>query len=198
VARIGRRGWLAPLVLFGALAVAAIPLVRALRRPLIELGPRPDFSAAPAAGAAVRLMLPDGERLELRPGSASYQMASFLAGVEPVPARFALAPFNFRFASAEPTPESMATLDEVAAILRAYPSATVRVESYTDSLGAASANLDLSRDRSETVKGLLLDKGIDPARVATAGLGPLNPVASNETERGRAENRRTEIVVTGR
>ncbi|HXT97591.1 MAG TPA: OmpA family protein, partial [Polyangia bacterium] len=82
--------------------------------------------------------------------------------------------------------------------LRAYPSATIRVESYTDNVGTAAANLDLSRDRSETVKGLLGGKGIDPTRVATAGLGQESPIASNQTDTGRALNRRTDIVVTGR
>ena len=116
----------------------------------------------------------------------------------PAPARFTLSPLNFAFASTDLTPESMGTLDQVAAILRAYPSATIRVESYTDNVGTAAANLDLSRDRSETVKGLLGGKGIDPTRVATAGLGQENPIASNETDTGRALNRRTDIVVTGR
>ena len=105
---------------------------------------------------------------------------------------------NFEFASTQLTPDSLATVDEVATILRAYPTSTIRVESYTDSIGTAAANLDLSRDRSETVKGLLGGKGIDPTRVTTAGLGQENPIASNETESGRAQNRRTDIVVTGR
>jgi OmpA-OmpF porin, OOP family len=131
-------------------------------------------------------------------GSAAYQLASFLGGSDATPARFTLSPMNFEFATAQLTPESMATVDEVAAILHAYPTATIRVESYTDGVGTAAANLDLSRDRSETVKGLLGGKGIDPTRVTTAGLGQENPIASNETESGRAQNRRTDIVVTAR
>jgi OOP family OmpA-OmpF porin len=86
----------------------------------------------------------------------------------------------------------------VAAILRAYPTATIRIVSYTDSVGTAASNLDLSRDRSETVKGLLGSRGIEPSRVSTSGLGQENPIASNDTESGRAQNRRTDFVVTGR
>lgn len=194
----GGRGWLAPVILLGALALIAIPLLRALRRPVVRVVP---VATAPAEGLArtmVPLRLPDGQTLTVPRGAPTWQLADFLAGVGPVPARFTLSPLNFAFASTDLTPESMGTLEQVAAILRAYPSATIRVESYTDNIGTPAANLDLSRDRSETVKGLLGGKGIDPTRVATAGLGQENPIASNQTDTGRALNRRTDIVVTGR
>jgi outer membrane protein OmpA-like peptidoglycan-associated protein len=197
VAGAERRGWLAPLVLLAALFLIAIPLTRALRRPVVRVVP---LGTVPAESmrAAIPLSLPNGQTLMLRRGSPTHQLASFMAGSQPTPARFTLAPLNFEFGSTQLTPESMTTLDEVAAVLRAYPSATIRVESYTDSVGTPASNLDLSRDRSETVKGLLGGKGIEPTRVATAGLGQENPIASNETEAGRAQNRRTDIVVTGR
>ena len=193
-----RRGWLAPLVLLGALMLIAIPLLRALRRPVVHIQPLQNMPAEAVARATIPLALPNGQTLTVERGSPAYQLASFMAGTAATPARFTLVPLNFEFASTQLTPGSMPTLDEVAAILRAYPNATVRVESYTDSVGTAASNLDLSRDRSETVKGLLGGKGIDPGRVATAGLGQENPIASNETESGRAQNRRTDIVVTGR
>jgi OmpA-OmpF porin, OOP family len=164
----------------------------------VRVVPVPTAPSEGLAGTAVRLRLPDGQTLTVGGGSPAWRLAGFLAGVGPVPARFTLSPLNFAFASTELTPESMGTLDQVAAILRAYPSATIRVESYTDNVGTAAANLDLSRDRSETVKGLLGGKGIDPTRVATAGLGQESPIASNQTDTGRALNRRTDIVVTGR
>ncbi len=193
-----RRGWLAPVVLLAALFLVAVPLMRALRRPVVRVAPVRGLPGETMRGAAVPLSLPNGQILMVREGSPTQQLAAFMAGWQATPARFTLAPLNFEFGSAQLTPESMATLDEVAAILRAYPTATIRVESYTDSVGTAASNLELSRDRSETVKGLLGGKGIDPTRVATAGLGQENPVASNETEVGRAQNRRTDIVVTGR
>jgi OmpA-OmpF porin, OOP family len=192
-----RRGWLAPLILLGALMLIAIPLLRAFRRPVIHTQVLQNLPAE-AARITTPLALPNGQTLTVMRGSPTFQMASFLAGNGAVPARFTMAPLNFEFASTQLTPESMPTLDDVAAILRAYPTATIRVESYTDSVGTAAANLDLSRDRSETVKGLLGSRGIDPSRVTTAGLGQENPIASNETESGRAQNRRTDFVVTGR
>jgi len=193
-----RKGWLAPLVLLGALMLIAIPLLRAMRRPVIHTQVLHNFPAEAVSRATILLALPNGQSLTVARGSATYQLASFMGGNDATPARFTLSPMNFEFASTQLTPDSLATVDEVATILRAYPTATVRVESYTDSVGTAAANLDLSRDRSETVKGLLGGKGIDPIRVTTAGLGQEDPIASNETESGRAQNRRTDIVVTGR
>ncbi len=193
-----RKGWMAPLVLLGALMLIAIPLLHALRGPAPH-GQRPhNLPAEAVTGGTIRLALPNGQSVTLERGSTAYQLASFLGATDPTPARFALSPMSFEFASAQLTPESMATMDEVAAVLRAYPTATLRVESYTDNVGTAAANLDLSRDRSETVKGLLGGKGIDPTRITTAGLGEEDPIASNQTESGRAQNRRTDIVVTGR
>jgi OOP family OmpA-OmpF porin len=193
-----RKSWLAPLVLLGALMLIAIPLLRAMRRPALHTVVLQNLPAEAAARATIPMALPNGQTLTVARGSAAYQLASFMAGTEATPARFTLSPMNFAFASTQLTPESTATLDEVATILRAYPTSTIRVESYTDSVGTPASNLDLSRDRSETVKGLLGGKGIDPTRVTTAGLGQESPIASNQTETGRAQNRRTDIVVTGR
>jgi OOP family OmpA-OmpF porin len=198
VAGPDRKSWLAPLILLGALMLIAIPLLRAMRRPMVHPVAMHNLPAEAVARATIPMALPNGQTLTVARGSAAYQLASFMAGTEATPARFTLSPMNFEFASTQLTPESIPTLDDVATIFRAYPTATVRVESYTDSVGTPAANLDLSRDRSETVKGLLGGKGIDPTRVTTAGLGQESPIASNQTEAGRAQNRRTDIVVTGR
>ena len=192
-----RRGWLAPLILLGALVLIAIPLLRAFRRPVVHTVLLPSSPTA-TMRLTTPLALPNGQTLTVQRGSPTFEMANFLGGNAPVPARFTMAPLNVEFASTQLTPESLPTLDAVAAILRAYPTATIRVESYTDSVGTAASNLDLSRDRSETVKGLLGSRGVDPSRVITAGLGQENPIASNDTESGRAQNRRTDFVVTGR
>lgn len=192
-----RRGWLAPLILLGALVLIVFPLLRAFRRPVVRTVLLPPSPTA-TMRVTTPLALPNGQTLTVQRGSPTLEMATFLAGNAPVPARFTMAPLNFEFASTQLTPDSLPTLDDVAAILRAYPTATIRVESYTDSVGTAASNLDLSRDRSETVRGLLGSRGIDPSRVTTAGLGQESPIASNDTESGRAQNRRTDFVVTGR
>ncbi len=65
---------------------------------------------------------------------------------------------------------------------------------HTDSQGDAASNETLSRLRAEAVKAYLIDKGIRPGRLATRGVGETDPIASNDTEAGRARNRRIEFI----
>ena len=71
------------------------------------------------------------------------------------------------------------------------------VEGYTDSVGTDSNNLKLSKDRAEAVRSYLVSKGMPADKVSAVGKGKANPVASNDTPDGRANNRRVEIVVGG-
>ncbi len=197
-----RTGWILPVLLLAALALIGIPLLRGLRRPatvvVLPEAPRaiPSQVAQPLPRIAVPL--PNGTALSLPRGSASYALATFMAGTGATPARFTLSPMNFGFASTQLTPESMTTVNEVASILKAYPTATIAVESHTDNIGTAESNLQLSDARSTAVRGMLIDRGVEASRIETSGLGQGNPIASNDTDEGRAKNRRTDIVVTGR
>jgi len=94
------------------------------------------------------------------------------------------------------SPSFRAALDEVAASLQKYPDSLVDVMGHTDSTGADSYNVDLSRRRAESVKGYLVMRGVAGARVATVGYGEQYPRADNATEEGRALNRRVEIRIT--
>lgn len=92
-------------------------------------------------------------------------------------------------------PESEATLKEVAKLLAANPSMRLRVVGHTDNQGKADYNLDLSRRRAVSVVRELTTKlGVDAGRLDSFGCGLYAPVASNETEDGRAKNRRVELV----
>jgi len=71
----------------------------------------------------------------------------------------------------------------------------VSVEGYTDSRGADDMNLKLSQDRATAVRDYLLSQGVKPEKIRAIGRGEANPVASNDTPEGRANNRRVEIVV---
>jgi outer membrane protein OmpA-like peptidoglycan-associated protein len=136
--------------------------------------------------------------MAVEPGSIE-DMTAFLAGSgETTPRAFAPSPLNFAFASTTPTEESMGTLDEVAAALEEHPSATIRVESHTDSIGTPESNLNLSQARADSIRSALVDRGVDGSRIETAGMGQEMPIASNDTAEGRAKNRRSEIVVTAR
>lgn len=86
-------------------------------------------------------------------------------------------------------------LDKLVEFLQSYPERLIRVEGHTDSTGAAEYNLGLSQRRAGSVRDMLLDRGIDPGRITTEGLGEDYPVASNNTESGRQQNRRVEIVL---
>jgi len=86
-------------------------------------------------------------------------------------------------------------IDRIADILIKYPMTVIQVEGHTDSTGSESYNMDLSARRAEAVKNLLIQKGVDPSRILTMAFGESKPIASNETDYGRAQNRRVEIKV---
>jgi K(+)-stimulated pyrophosphate-energized sodium pump len=93
-------------------------------------------------------------------------------------------------------PESQEQLENVAEILKAYPAVNVKVGGYTDNTGDAVNNLKLSSDRATSVKKSLTDIGIGSERLESEGYGEEHPVASNDSEEGRAQNRRISIRVT--
>jgi OOP family OmpA-OmpF porin len=80
-------------------------------------------------------------------------------------------------------------------MMQANPDMQVEIAGYTDSEGDDKHNLELSRRRAEAVEEYLIEKGIPENRIVAKGYGKENPIASNDTEEGRAENRRVEFVV---
>jgi len=77
-----------------------------------------------------------------------------------------------------------------------YPNSTVNVVGHTDSTGDASYNFDLSQRRAQAVASVLMNGGVAPQRIRSIGRGEDQPVASNATPAGRAQNRRVEIIIT--
>lgn len=102
---------------------------------------------------------------------------------------------TFDFNSYAIRPEFRSTLDEVARTLAAYPQTYVDVLGHTDSTGTHEYNQRLSEQRARSVADYLTARGVTPARIATRGYGETMPIASNDTEAGRAANRRVEIKV---
>jgi len=90
--------------------------------------------------------------------------------------------------------ESKPTLDKIAAVLKAKPDWKLKIEGHTDSTGGDAHNQQLSQSRAEAVKSYLVAAGVDGARLTTAGMGSSKPVAGNESESGRAQNRRVELA----
>lgn len=90
-------------------------------------------------------------------------------------------------------------LDDVAREINEHPEvAKISIEGHTDSLAGPKLNMKLSNERVATVKAYLVDKGVDPKRLATKGFGESKPIADNSTEEGRAKNRRVEFRIVKR
>lgn len=87
------------------------------------------------------------------------------------------------------------TLGEVASVLEEYPKTAVIVQGHTDSTGSEEYNQNLSERRASAVRNQLANEGVDPTRMATMGFGETSPVASNDTESGRRQNRRVDIML---
>jgi len=111
----------------------------------------------------------------------------------PIEEKFILRGINFETGSAALTPDSYAVLDQVVRSLMAYPEVKVEIKGYTDSVGDWDYNLDLSQRRADAVKNYLVNSGIAADRGVSKGYGEADPVASNKTAGGRAENRRIEF-----
>jgi len=101
----------------------------------------------------------------------------------------------FSFNSDELRGESEPTLREIGEIMRRHPDWKLSVAGHTDSIGGDASNLDLSKRRAASVKNALVAKfRVNASRLMTDGYGKSRPLDTNETEEGRARNRRVELV----
>jgi outer membrane protein OmpA-like peptidoglycan-associated protein len=105
---------------------------------------------------------------------------------------------NFEFDSDKLKKEAFPILDNIVKTLKADPSKKAVIKGHTDNIGSIEYNLDLSKRRAESVRKYLVSKGIAPERLTCYGYGESMPIATNETEEGRAKNRRVEIYIVGR
>jgi len=183
------------LLILGALALLGYLLSRARAPRVGDLGSR----AIPAAtNTLARIPLPGGVNLSVPPGSINYQLANFLGdrSATDLPKTFVFDHLNFVTGSTQLTPDSDKTVSDLSQVLKAYPSSQVLLGGHTDNTGNPQTNQTLSLDRANTVKAMLVNDGVEANRISTQGFGQERPVASNDTEQGRAQNRRTELTVT--
>ena len=92
-------------------------------------------------------------------------------------------------------PQFKNTLDSVATVLKTYPDSTIIVSGHTDTTGTDAINNPLSLNRASSVASYLESQGISTSRITSRGYGSKQPIASNATEAGRAQNRRVEIAI---
>lgn len=145
------------------------------------------------AGAAVGAYL-DQQQRELEAG-----LAGTGADIERVGDQlYVTLPAGVTFAtdSAQIQPQFYGPLDRVAATLNEYPQSYIDVVGHTDSRGDSAYNQTLSERRAQAVSSYLVQRGVNPARLATYGLGETQPIADNNTPEGRQANRRVNLIIT--
>jgi outer membrane protein OmpA-like peptidoglycan-associated protein len=187
--RSGLGRWL-PLLLIALGALALLMLLR----------PRtPRAAIEGARNALSTISLPGGVSISVPSGSINYSLAQFLGdNSQTAPKTFVFDHLNFETGSTQLTADSTQTVTNLAQVLKAYPNAQVQLSGHTDNTGAAAANQALSLDRANAIKGMLVNQGVVSDRISTQGFGQDRPIASNDTEDGRARNRRTELTVTSK
>lgn len=102
----------------------------------------------------------------------------------------------FRPGSAELQPGGEASVQQIADFLRNNPDRKILIEGFTDSTGSASVNQQLSEQRADAVRLALAHDGVDQSRIEIRGMGPAQPIASNDNNSGRLLNRRVRIVIS--
>ena len=100
---------------------------------------------------------------------------------------------TFEFNKSRLTLDAMKVLDFVAQSVKAHPEAKIEVGGYSDSVGSTVYNQRLSLARARSVRAYLIQQGVAADQLTAVGYGKSNPVASNATEEGRAQNRRVEL-----
>lgn len=183
--------WLPWLLLALGLLALLFALSRCDREDTAAVAPAPTatptevVATTPNAGSADALVGTSG-------------LGTYLAGTEALPRTFTFEKLNFDTAKSNIRPADAAEVNEVAATLKQYPNARIRIAGYADARGADAANMALGKARADSVKSALVAQGIDAGRIETVSGGENDPVDTNATAGGRFENRRTELVVTAR
>lgn len=182
--RLGR--WL----LLAAAAVAGLVLLLSRRGGRHETT---TFERTPSTEAVAGIPRPQ----PLHAGGMT-ALSQALSGAQTLPQRFVVSDLTFRTDSAEIDPGSARVLDDMAQVIAANPGARIRVEGHTDNTGTRDANQQLSQARADATRAFLIGKGVAADHIEATGYGQDRPLASNAQATGRADNRRTEVVVLSR
>ena len=156
-----------------------------------------EVSTASGPGGAVKSIdLPGGKKLKVAEGASIARIAeALMSGTINPNTSYTLDAGDFQGKSATLTRQSETELEMLAGILNAYPAAKIRIEAHTDSSGNSDINMQLSTQQALAIQSFLKDRGIEAPRVAIAGRGQLKPLVANDTEEGRAQNRRVDVYL---
>lgn len=196
------RAWLLPLLTLLALGAAVIYYLNYCNKPT-NLQVQTPAIAEPAqdmqsAAAEYMTRLATGFELRGVKGGIENALIEFIQSDKPVDKTtwFNFDRLTFRTGSAEiDMDKSQDQLNNIYQILRAFPSVKLKVGGYTDNTGNEALNMKLSQDRAEATVAALEAMGVEEGRLTAEGYGSQHPVASNETEEGRAQNRRIAVRV---
>lgn len=152
-------------------------------------------------GAFVGRKLKGGVELVIPSKGSEAQMLDFIeskdkVGEDKTQGWINLRRVLFQTGSANLDAKSKAQIDNIVAIMNAYPNIHLKVGGYTDNTGNAASNVKLSDARAKAVMAEIVKNGIDASRLAAEGYGDKHPVASNDTPEGRQENRRVAVRIT--
>jgi len=145
------------------------------------------------SGAAIGRYM-DKQEAEMRQALADVESVSIQRDQDILALSFK-SDFSFGFDSAIIKSGAEDEIARVAAVLIKYPQTNISIEGHTDSKGAEEYNMNLSTRRAEAVKASLIGRGLTSSRLRTIGFGESKPVATNDTEAGRQQNRRVRIVI---
>lgn len=154
-----------------------------------------------SAAGPEQIRLPGGAWINVEKNGPQANLAKSLASSsEPLPRSFHFSALTFDTGAATLSAGSDAkkTMDDLAEMLKAYPNSRIRLVGHTDSNGDPTANKTLSAARAAAIEHMLVQRGVAAARIETAGRSDNQAVAGNDTEEGRARNRRVDVVLLSR
>lgn len=200
---------LLPWILLAALLVGALYYWKSCRNTVetavatvdstaTNMAQKVDSSALAMAGA-LKKTLSTGVELNFGEKSIENELISFIEDNSKVVDKttwFNFRDLKFETGSANIDSTSMNEVKNIAEVLKAFPAVNIKVGGYTDNVGNEASNMKLSAARAANVMSALVGMGIDKARLESEGYGSQHPVASNDTEEGKAQNRRIAVRVT--
>ena len=156
--------------------------------------------AAAGLGKFFMKKLPNGVELNIPQSGVENKLISFVAGSQAVDKTtwFDFDRVTFDSGSANLSADSMEQIKNISEIMKAYPAMKAKIGGYTDNTGGAEINKSISQKRADSVRSALVGMGIADDRLEAEGYGDANPIASNDTPEGRAQNRRMSLRVNAK
>lgn len=149
-------------------------------------------------GAFTKRKLNSGTELIIPENGVESKLIKFVESADPVSKDlwFDFDRILFETGSASLKAESAGQITNIAEILKAFPKVHLKIGGYTDNVGNPASNLNLSKARAESVVSSIVSQGVEASRLSSEGYGDKYPVTTNDTEEGRAKNRRVSARVT--